>query len=75
MQPWIGAPRVIDGPMDGSAFPTCLRHHLVPTLSSGGIVVMDNLPAHKAADVQLCYLSPFSLDLNPIENAFANSKP
>ena len=44
---------------------------------------MDNLPAHKVAGVrnilekagaQLCYLPPYSPDLNPIENAFAKLK-
>ena len=63
--------RVIDGPVDGAAFLTCLRDCLVPTLSPGGIVVMGNLPAHKAAGAQLCYLPPYSPDPTPIENAFA----
>ena len=79
----IDAPWVIDGPMDGAAFLTYLRHCLAPTLSPGDIVVMDNLPAHKVAGVrdilrkagaQLCYLPPYSPDLNPIENAFAKLK-
>ena len=61
----IDAPWVIDGPMDGVAFLTYLRHCLAPTLKPGDIVVMDNLPAHKVAGVrdilqkagaQLCYL-------------------
>ena len=79
----IDAPWVIDGPMDGAAFLTYLRHCLAPTLKRGDIVVMDNLPAHKVAGVrdilekvgaQLCYLPPYSPDLNPIENAFAKLK-
>jgi len=69
--------------MDGAAFLTYLRHCLAPTLSRGDIIVMDNLPAHKVAGVrsilekagaQLCYLPPYSPDLNPIENAFAKLK-
>ncbi len=79
----IDAPWVIDGPMDGAAFLAYLHHCLAPTLSPGDIVVMDNLPAHKVAGVrnilegagtQLCYLPPYSPDLNPIENAFAKLK-
>ena len=44
---------------------------------------MDNLPAHKGADVRraieaagavLRYLPPYSPDFNPIENAFAKLK-
>jgi transposase len=56
---------------------------LVPTLSEGDVVVMDNLPAHKASGVRnaieaagasLLYLPPYSLDFNPIENAFSKLK-
>lgn len=48
----------------------------------GGIVVRDNLPAHKAAGVRdtvkaagekMLYL-PYNLDFDPIENAFAKLK-
>lgn len=55
----------------------------VPTLSKGDVVVMDNLPAHKAAGIRdaieaaganLLYLPPYSPDFNPIENAFAKLK-
>jgi transposase len=56
---------------------------LVPTLSQGDIVVMDNLPAHKGARVEqliksagaeLRYLPPYSPDMNPIEKAFSKLK-
>ena len=43
----ITAPMVLDGAMDGAAFEPYVREALVPTLSAGDIVVMDNLPAHK----------------------------
>jgi transposase len=77
------APMVLDGAMDGAAFELYVREMLVPTLGSGDIVVMDNLPAHKpsriraaieAAGAQLIYLPPYSPDLNPIEMAFAKLK-
>ena len=54
-----------------------------PTLNAGDIVVMDNLPAHRAAGVrdaihqagaELRFLPPYSPDFNPIENAFAKLK-
>jgi transposase len=57
---------------------------LVPTPKPGDIVVMDNLAAHKRAEVaiaieaagaRLQYLPPYSPDLNPIEMAFAKLKP
>ena len=77
------APMVLDGPMNGAAFQAYVGQVLVPTLSPGDIVVMDNLPAHKATAVRiaieaagawLLYLPPYSPDFNPIENAFARLK-
>jgi len=77
------APMVLDGPMDGAAFEAYVTQVLVPTLRPGDIVVMDNLAAHKRAEVgiaidaagaQLLYLPPYSPDLNPIEMAFAKLK-
>lgn len=77
------APWLLDGPMDGEAFLIYVHRVLVPTLSPGDIVVMDNLPAHKvtgvreaikAAGAELRYLPPYSPDFNPIEQAFAKLK-
>ena len=77
------APWLLDGAMDGEAFLVYVRRVLVPTLSPGDIVVMDNLPAHKvtgvreaieAAGADLHYLPPYSPDFNPIELAFAKLK-
>ena len=48
----MGAPMVLDGPMNGPAFLAYIEQVLVPTLSPGDIVVMDNLPAHKLAGVR-----------------------
>ena len=79
----ITAPFVIDRPMNGNIFHLYLNKCLVPTLSPGDIVVMDNLPAHKLAAVRtiieaagaaLLYLPPYSPDLNPIEQVFAKLK-
>ncbi|AWL99649.1 IS630 family transposase [Bradyrhizobium amphicarpaeae] len=77
------APMVLDGPMDDPAFEAYVTQVLVPTLRPGDIVVMDNLAAHKRAEVgiaigavgaQLLYLPPYSPNLNPIEMAFAKLK-
>ena len=77
------APWVLDGAMDGDAFPTYIDKVLAPTLAQDDIVVMDNLPAHKVAGIadliherkaQLFYLPPYSPDMNPIENAFSKLK-
>lgn len=77
------APMVLDGPMNGVTFRAYVEQVLVPTLAPGDIVVMDNLPAHKAevvrqaieqAGCELRYLPPYSPDFNPIENAFSKLK-
>lgn len=77
------APFVYDGAMNGTVFRAYVEQVLVPTLQLGDIVVMDNLPAHKAAGVReaieqagatLRFLPPYSPDFNPIENAFAKLK-
>ena len=77
------APRVCDGAINGDLFVAYVEQVLVPTLSPGDVVVMDNLSSHKRAFVraeiekagcQLWYLPPYSPDLNPIENAFSKLK-
>ena len=69
------APMVIDGAMDGAAFLAWVEQMLVPTLTPGKMVAMDNLPAHKVAGVreaieaagaELRYLPPYSPDFSPI---------
>ena len=79
----LTAPFVLDGPVDGQYFVAYIKQFLVPTLSPGDIVVMDNLPAHKvtgvrevieAAGASLLYLPPYSPDLNPIEQVFSKLK-
>lgn len=77
------APFVYDGAMNGIVFLAYVEQVLVPTLHPGDVVIMDNLPAHKAAGIRnaietaganLLYLPPYSPDFNPIENAFAKLK-
>jgi transposase len=74
---------VLDGPMTGPAFVAYVEQVLVPTLSPGDIVILDNLPAHKVSGVrsaieavgaEVRYLPPYSPDFNPIEMAFAKLK-
>jgi transposase len=77
------APMVLDGPINGVWFQAYVDHVLVPTLSPGDIVIMDNLGSHKrlgiraaieAAGATLLYLPPYSPDFNPIEKAFSKLK-
>jgi hypothetical protein len=51
-QDGITAPFVVDAPMNGEIFMIYLEQCLVPTLSPGEIISMDNLPAHKVAGVR-----------------------
>ena len=48
----VTAPFVIDRPMNGLIFRTYLERCLIPTLTPGDIVIMDNLSAHKVAGVR-----------------------
>jgi transposase len=77
------APMVVDGAMNGAVFLAYVKTQLVPTLSPGDIVILDNLPAHKpvavrraieAVGAELRFLPPYSPDFNPIEMAFSKMK-
>lgn len=79
----ITAPWCLDSAMSGSAFLTYVETQLCPTLKPGDIVIADNLSSHKVAGVRelieatgarICYLPPYSPDLNPIEQVFSKLK-
>lgn len=79
----IVAPCVFDQPINATSFLAWIEQALVPTLSAGDIVVMDNLSSHKnvavraairAAGAKLFFLPPYSPDLNPIEQVFSKLK-
>src|SRR6476646_7306237 len=48
----ITAPFVLDGPINGEWFKAYVEQVLVPTLSPGDVVVMDNLGSHKGKAVR-----------------------
>jgi transposase len=73
----------VDGAINRDVFEAFVEQVLLPTLSPGDIVVMDNLSSHKGVRVRqliesvgatLVFLPPYSPDLNPIELAFAKLK-
>ena len=73
----------IDGAVNRDVFESFLTQVLVPKLTPGDIVVMDNLSSHKgekvrtlieSAEAKVLYLPPYSPDLNPIEPAFSKLK-
>jgi transposase len=79
----VTAPWLIDGPIDGQSFLQYVEEILVPTLTPGDIVIIDNLGSHKgravrqairAAGAKLFFLPKYSPDLNPIEKFFAKLK-
>jgi transposase len=79
----VSAPMTVNGAVDGAVFLAYVRQVLMPTLSEGDIVVMDNLGAHRAAGVaeaieargaRLEYLPPYSPDYNPIEQCWSKIK-
>ena len=79
----MGAAITLEGAIDGNASAAYLAAFLVPTLTPGTIVVMDNLSVHKdqrvralieGGDCTLVYLPAYSPDLTPIEQAFSKIK-
>lgn len=77
------APWVIKGAMNGPAFAAYVRNVLVPELTPGMVVILDNLSTHKNAEAAkamreagcwFLFLPPYSPDLNPIEMAFSKLK-
>ena len=79
----IAAPCVLDGPINGTSFRAYVEQFLLPSLSAGDIVIMDNLGSHKGqairqlirgAGAKLFFLPKYSPDLNPIEQVFSKLK-
>lgn len=77
------AAMITDGPTTAAVFEGFVRWLLVPALRPGDIVVLDNLSSHKTAAVAeaiqavgatVCYLPPYSPDMNPIEKIFSKVK-
>ena len=77
------APKAFDRPINAASFEEWVEKCLVPILSKGDVVVMDNLSSHKgprieqlikAAGAELRYLPPYSPDMNPIEKAYSKLK-
>jgi transposase len=73
----------VDGAINREMFESFVALVLVPQLTPGDIVVMDNLSSHKgqmvprligSAGATLLYLPPYSPDLNPIEPAISKLK-
>ena len=77
------APMEYKGFTDTRLFNQWLEDQLCPNLRKGQYVILDNAEFHKSplteeiikrAGFHLLYLPPYSPDLNPIENCWANFK-
>ena len=77
------AQKAFDKPMNAATFEEWVEKCLVPALSKGDIVVMDNLSSHKGprveklitdAGAQLRYLPSYRPDMNPIEKALLQTE-
>ena len=73
----------IDDATSSDVFRAFIRHELRPHLRPGDLVVMDNLSAHKDAEVietiraagaGVIFLPPYSPEFNPIEKAWSKMK-
>lgn len=79
----LQAAMTVDGALNAAVFAAYLDQVLGPTLRPGDVVVLDNLPVHKAAGLakvvekrgaRLLFLPPYSPDFNPIELAISKLK-
>lgn len=77
------APMVINGATNGDVFKVYVEKFLLPTLSAGDCVILDNLSAHKGSEIremiesvgaELWFLPAYSPDLNPIEKMWSKVK-
>ena len=77
------APFCYNGTMDSELFNYWLVNFLIPAVSPGDTIIMDNAAFHKSdktkdiisySKCNLVFLPPYSPDLNPIEKFWANLK-
>ena len=73
----------VDAATDAEIFRVFVEQVLRPAVQPGEVVIWDNLPAHKSADLQpilasvgatLLPLPPYSPDFNPIEQCWSKVK-
>jgi transposase len=79
----IDAVMTIEGATTGAVFTAFVEHVLLPRLSTGDVVVLDNVGAHKVKrarqliedrGARLLFLPPYHPEFNPIENAWSKVK-
>lgn len=77
------APVLFKGNCNTQAMNVWLKHHLLPELKPGSVIVMDNASFHKSQETRdilknaghfVLFMPPYSPHLNPIEKLWANIK-
>ncbi len=77
------SPMCFEGTCDTSLFNSWLKQVLIPNLTAGQVLILDNASFHKSIESQklvedagcrILFLPPYSPDLNPIEKYWANMK-
>ena len=77
------ASRMLKGSVDHDAFDAFVNELLLPQVRTGDVLLLDNLPAHKASNVErsvarakaeLIWLPAYSPDLSPNENCWLKIK-
>jgi isfu1 transposase len=77
------APMCFEGTCDTDLFNVWLKQELLPSLTPGQVLILDNASFHKSAATrklvesygcEIVFLPPYSADLNPIEKYWANMK-
>jgi transposase len=72
-----------DGAVDGERFVFYLKEKVVPTLTRGDVIIMDNCRIHYVKEIlqmlnpigiNTLYLPPYSPELNPIEETWSTVK-
>jgi transposase len=79
----VAALFIIEGAVDTPAFDVYVEQVLRPTLKAGDVLVLDNLTAHHASQIEavaqecqakVLWLSPYSPDFSPIELLWSKIK-
>ena len=77
------APMCFEGTCDTALFNVWLKQELIPSLTAGQVLILDNASFHKSVETrelieahgcEVLFLPPYSPDLNPIEKYWANMK-
>lgn len=82
-QKGIVAPMTLNGYIDEDAFICYIQYFLLPVITVGYTVIMDNLSSHNSKEIikliesknaKVIYLPPYSPELSPIELAWSKIK-